>query len=173
MLSGADHLARFAYMAANDTSACLARLNADVLCRLRTVWVDKSHLPSSIKEAVKRDPLPPGVPPLWEHVEFTALIVGDTLSSHYEEAYSRAKSEQVLSKKSTAFKPPKVKRRTQNGSKGAPAAKRRNDGGQQPARGAQQGSQQHQRSGQPSHKGKGKGKGQDKGPSGDKPPKDS
>ena len=65
--------------------------------------------PSSVKEAVKRDPLTPGVAPTQERVEFTAPIVEDTLAHHYDDVYNRAKSEQVLSEKAQAFKPPQVK----------------------------------------------------------------
>ena len=62
--------------------------------------------------------LPPGVAPTLQHVEFTAPIEGDMLLHHYEEAYTQDKSEQVLSKKTTAFKPPQLKQLHPAGVKG-------------------------------------------------------
>ena len=63
MALGADHLDCFAYTAAADASACMARLNADALCHLLAVWLDTARFPTSVKGAVKRDPLAPGVAP--------------------------------------------------------------------------------------------------------------
>ena len=174
---GTDHLARFAYTAAADASACIARLNADPLRHLQSSWLDRARFPTSVKEAVKRDPLPLGVTPTQEHVEFTAPIVGDTLPGCMPPRSEKAKSEQVLSKKAAALKPPRVKRRPQSGPKGTPSAKRQRESGQQSTGKDQQGSRRRQCLGQHSLKGKGngknKGKGPGKGPSGDKPPKDS
>ena len=98
IVEGADTLARFAYTAVTDASDCLARLDSEALRHLRAQWMESACFPSMVKEAVKRDPLPPGIAPTREHVEFTAPIVGDTLPHHYEDTYARAKSEQVLSK---------------------------------------------------------------------------
>lgn len=115
---------------------------------------------------MRRNPLSLDIAPTQDRVEFTALIVGDTLPHNYEEAYARAKSEQVLSKKATAFKPPQIKRCHPPGAKGAPSGKRQRDSGQRPAGKDQQGSRHHVRPGKRSCQGKrtgqGKGKGQSK-----------
>ena len=173
IVSGTTTLARLAYTAVLDTSECLARLNSEALRRLRGQWLEQARFPSSVKEAVKRDPLPPGVAPTQERVEFTAPLVGDTLPLHYDEAYNRAKSEQVLSKKAQAFKPPQVKRRQTQGGKGAPSGKRQKTGSQQSGGKGQQGSSKKKRSRPGKGQSKGQGKGQGKGPQGDKPQKGS
>lgn len=85
-------------------------------------WIRRIfHLPLN---RLSKDPLPPGTSHTQEHMEFMAPIVGDILPLHYEEAYTRAKLEQVLSKKAAAFKSSRVKRCPQQGQKGATPAKR-------------------------------------------------
>ena len=99
------------------------------------------------------------------------------LPQHYEEAYTRAKAELVLSKKAQAFKPPQVKWRNQSGPKGAPPAKKAKGDGARSGGKDQQGSSHQGRSGKHSRKGKGQNrgnnKGQSKGPPSDKGSKGS
>ena len=79
---------------ASHTLLCRMHQSVWRASTLQFTWLDQAHFPSTIKEAAKRDPLPLGISPTQEHVEFTAPIVGDALPQHYEEAYARAKLEQ-------------------------------------------------------------------------------
>ena len=82
MVMEADTIAKFAYTVSTDTSECLTRLNPEALRQLWGTWLDQARLPTTIKEAVRRDPPPSGVAPMQEHVELTAPIVGDALPQH-------------------------------------------------------------------------------------------